>query len=319
MTISVLGLPDPPYVPPPLNPGWERAQVVWEAWDGSTWTLSDPDGGVFVVRGGMRGLGMPTGIKHYRDQSPATHGAQWRGLVYESREVFWPLYLYADGGTREWVERDAAFWASLHPEHEGRLSIIVPGVSTRSLMLRLESDGGWAPEMDPTFFGWAQYGITLMADQPLWEGSPVRLTWAAGTPPLFHGGETPGDPIIRIASGRTASTATVTNPGQAEAWATWTFYGPLGATGAMVTVDGRDIDVPFEVVAGDKVVIDTSPREQTAYLVHPDGSSEDVFGLLGAFEPWPIQAGDAADLTLLLRDGTGSIGLEMVPLHLRAW
>lgn len=319
MTIAVLGTYVPPPPPPPLNPGWERMRVHWFGGDGSEWSLHDPEGGVFLMRGGIRGLGMRK-PKHYRDESPAVYGSFWRGLTYESEEVFWPIYLYSDVSTREYVELDRAWWRSLNPERTGIWEIEIPGVSRRHLHLRFKDDGDWSPDLDPTFVGWAQYGIRLTADQPLWEeAEPLRRVFEPDPPVPFHGGTTPGAAVINISSGRSVATASVTNPGDVEAWPTWTFEGPLDEDGAMVTVDGHDIDVPFAVLAGDKVVVDTRPTEQTATLVHANGTTEDVFTQLGTFDPAPIQAGDAADLTLLLRAGTGKIVLEMVPLYLRAW
>jgi hypothetical protein len=281
------------------------------------WDLTNPDGGVFLVRGGIRGLNMPK-VRHYRDKSPAVHGASYRGTTYDEREAFWPIMLYSDSTSRDFVELDSAFWRSLHPEHEGTWTITVPGVSTRSIRLRLEDDGDPSPEMDPTFLGWAQYGIRLIADQPFWEATALHREWQADVPADFFGGTTPGDPIIVISSSRSAATAEVTNPGDVEAWPIWTFT-DMGAAGAHANVDGHSIFFEFAIASGDRLVVDTRPTEQTAFLYHPDGSYDDVFTSLTSYDPAPILSGNAAVLDLELLDNVGQIDLDLMPLYHRAW
>lgn len=318
MTSIVLGqaVPRPPR--PPVNPGWDRARVLWRGWDGSEWDLTDPRGGVFLVRGGMRGLGMPK-IEHYRDRSPAVHGAFYRGTSYAPREVFWPVFLYHDGSTREWVERDRAWWDSLHPEHEGVLTVEVPGVSSRSIRVRLEDDDDWVPEVDPAFMGWASYGVRLQADQPLWEGQAAPGNeWTADDPVPFHGGKTPGAPVIRISSGRTMAAATLTNPGDVEAWPIWTFNGPTGEAGATATIAGRTVSVALELALGEKVVIDTRPTEQTAFKYSATGSITDVFEYVNEIDFAPVPARSTVDL-VLTTSGSGRISVDLTPLYLRAW
>lgn len=310
MTAAVLAVVVPPPPPPPNSPGWESIEVTWEAYDGSLWRLTDPRSGIFIMRGGVRGLGTPKGV-HYRDQSPAVHGATWRGLTYDPREVFWPIYLYSDASTAEYIKLDRAFWDSLHPEYEGTMTVRVPGFTARKIRLRYIDDGNWTPERDPAFVGWTTYGITLQADQPLWEGETVvGGPWQASTPVPFHGGTDPGDPIINISKGRTLATATIHNPGQIEAWGKWKIDGPC--TSATIDIDGHVTEVPIELEVNQSVTIDMRPTEQTA--LRENGT--DVFELLGETDFAPIPAGGNATLTLDV-DETGAISVELVPLYFR--
>lgn len=312
MSSILLGVYVPPPPPPPNSPGWEATEVTWEGADGSLWRLTEPSLGVFIMRGGMRGLGRPKKTD-YRDQSPAVHGATWRGLSYEPREVFFTAYLYSDVGTKEYVTLDRAFWDSFDDEIEGTLTVRVPGFPARKLRLRLVDDGNWAPERDPSFYGWTTYGMTLQADQPLWEAAaPIVDSWRASTPTAFFGGLTPGAPIITISRGRTLAAATITNPGDVEAWPIWTVSGPC--TSATISVDGHEIEVPIELEEGESVRIDTRPTEQTALRENGD----DVFTLLGETDFAPIVPRRAGFSTLALDiDSTGKIGIELTPLYLR--
>jgi hypothetical protein len=222
------------------------------------------------------------------------------------------VYLYNDTSTIEYMQLDRAFWDSLHSELEGTMTVRVPGFSKRSLRLRLVDDGNWTPERDPAFVGWTTYGITLQADQPLWEGEPVTGgPWGAAAPVPFHGGTDPGDPIINISTGRTLSTATIANPGKVLAWPVWTVHGPC--TSASITVDGHEIEIPIELEEGESVTIDTRPTEQTALRENGD----DVFGDLGETDFAPIPAGGASSLVLDI-DSTGSISVTLTPLYFRA-
>jgi len=305
-----------PYIPPPPvygTPGWERMILTWTGWDGSVWDLTHPDGGVFLTRGGVRGLGMPDKINHYRDENATIDGAYWRGLKYGPREVYWPTHLFNDASTREWTDFDRAFWKSLHPRREGVWSVTVPGVSTRTLRLRLTSDGSWAPEVDPTFFGWTDYPITLQADQPLWVGGTIAREFegVGGTP--FFGGTTAGDPIIVIGSGRTLSTASITNPGDEDAWPRWKVTGP--STMATVAVAGHTVEIPVTLADATKwISIDSDPTVQS--IVDQDGN--DVFESMGAIDFGAIPAGETVNLSLSMT-GTGKIRVEFDPLYLRAW
>ena len=158
--------------------------MVWTGWDGSTWDLSDPKGGVFLT-GDIEGLGMPT-HQAWIGESPATHGQYYRGHVVEPRPVFWPLYLYSDVGTDEWLELDRAFWRSLHPGKHGTWSVTTLRGGTRSLSCRFVDDGRKAFQRDPLLRGWATYGVSLVADSPFWTGEPVRRTWSDGPSSDFY-------------------------------------------------------------------------------------------------------------------------------------
>lgn len=317
MTVGILAQPIPRLPRPSMDDGWDRMRVLWTGWDGSQWDLTNTQGGVFLVRGGFRGLGMPP-IEHYRDRSPAVPGAFYRGTSYGPRGIFWPTYMFHDGSSRDFVELDRAFWESLHPEHEGTMTVEVPGVSSRSVQARLETDDDWAPEVDPTFFGWASYGIRLQADQPLYAGEPYHQFWEAAPLVPFFGGTSPGAPIIRISNGRSMSRAKVTNPGDVEVWPTWTIHGPTDASGVTITVAGRSIVIPIPLAEGERVEVDTSPFSGSALRYSSSGSIADVFTALGDVDFEPIPSREEIDL-VIDTSGTGNVDVDFTPLYLRAY
>lgn len=158
--------------------------MTWVGWDGLEWDLTDPGSGVFLRGEGVEGLNMPT-HQAWVGASPATHGQYYRGHVVEPRPVFWPVHVYSDAGSVEWLERDRAFWRSMHPGKHGKWSVTTTG-GTRSLSCRFVDDGRHAFPMDPMFRGWASYGVSLIADNPFWTGEPVRRTWAQSTAQGFY-------------------------------------------------------------------------------------------------------------------------------------
>jgi hypothetical protein len=297
----------PPTSPPAVASPWVGVSMSWRGWDGSTWELTNSDSGVFLMSGGVEGLAMPA-HQAWVGQSPAVHGQFYRGHVVEPRQVFWPLFLYSDVSSEEWVARDRAFWRSLHPGKHGMWLATVPGRGERTLSCRFADDGQHAFEMDPVFRGWAKYGVTLIADDPFWRGTPVRRSWAQSTAEGFYG---PGNPLFRISSGAQLGTATMTNSGDVEAWPQWTITGPL--TSVTVGVDGRTIQWTVELVAGDVLVIDTDPAVQSAWL-----NGADVTAQLGAVDFAPIPAGEDRTLSLQMT-GTGTVEATITPRHYRAW
>lgn len=283
--------------------------MVWTGWDGSVWELTKPQAGVFMTGTGVEGLGMPT-HQAWISESPAVHGQSYRGHVVEPRPVFWPIYLYSDAGSKEWLELDRAFWRSLQPGKHGQWSVTTPGGGKRSLSCRFVDDGQHVVQHDPMMRGWALYGVSLIADNPFWTGEPVRRTWAQSTASDFYGGPAKA-PVFHISSGSQLSTATMTNEGDLEAWPVWTIKGPL--TSVTVGVDGATIQWNAALTVTDILVIDTDPTIQSAWL-----NGVDVTDQLGTADFAPIPAGLELPLSLTMA-GTGSVEAAITPRHYRAW
>lgn len=299
-----------PYVPPaPPGSVWQALPLTWTGWDGSEWNMSDPDSGL-VLLAGARGFGMPP-MQHWRSQSPAVPGARWRGAVADSREVFWPVKVWKDTGAQDWVVRDRAFWRTLDPQKTGTWTVTLPDGSRRSLTLRLKDDGNPVWNLMPTLYGWAHYGITLTADDPFWAGDPVQRSWAApGAGTDFFNGASKA-PTFNIASANTLDTATLSNPGDVDAYLKWTAYGPF--TSVTVGVNGSTVVAPITATAGQVLTIDTDPSVLAATL---DGT--DVTAQLTSSEFVPLPPGEDVTLSLAM-SGTGYIAASFTPKYYRAW
>lgn len=301
-----LAPPEPPVV-------WVGLSMKWIGWDGSEWSLSDPSTGT-VMLPGVRGFSMPPVI-HYRAAHASAPGARWRGSTVDVREVFWPIQIYSGGGSTEWLSLDHAFWDTMNPNQTGQWRVIQPDGTIRTLRLRFVNDGDMTFGADPAVTGWTNYGITLAAEQPYWEGTPVSALWLAGSQVPFFPGS--GGPAFAISPSNTLADAKLTNPGDVDSYITWRVFGPVSS--ATVGVNGRTISIPFSIPAGQVLEIDTSPAGQIA-LQGPAGGAMTVdrTSELGAlnFAPLPARAQSAMSLSMT---GTGSVTATFTPLYYRAW
>lgn len=286
--------------------------MEWIGWDGSRWSLTDPSQGT-VMLPGVRGMNMPP-IIHHRAAHASLPGARWRGNSVDIREVFWPIQIYTNMGSLEWLAIDRAFWATMDPKKTGTWVVVQPDGTTRSLKLRFVDDGEQTFQHDPALDGWSNYGITLAAEQPYWEGAPISGLWQAGSQNPFFG---TGAPVFTISPSSTIADAKITNPGDVSSYVVWRAYGPI--TTATVGVNGRNITIPFSIPAGEVLEINTSPSGQIA-LQGPVGGplTVDKTPSLGSIDFAPLPAREQSSLSLSMT-GTGSIVATFTPLYYRAW
>lgn len=304
---------EPPtiYEPPPSDPGRSHYTIWWEGWDGSNWSLSDEQSGLVMMRG-ARGFGGIT-IENHRDEHASLAGSRWRDFRALNREFFLPLHVYSDGSSDDWVKHNRAFLRTMRAGKQGWIHIIHPDGHHRRIQARYDKGLEEAFEMDPAFYGWATYGIYLTAEQPYWErANPVRGIWRAPDPRYFFGGgsEPTDAPPFGISEEQNVTTATITNPGDVEAWPTWIYRGP--ATSATVGVDGRTVDIPIALLEGESITINMDPQVQAA--LRENGN--DVTSQLGSFEFAPIPEGASVPLDIqLIGAGGGSIEILLTPLY----
>jgi hypothetical protein len=283
----------------------------WEAWDGSNWSLSDESSGL-VLKRGVRGLGRITQENH-RDEHESLAGSRYRDFRATNRDIFLPVHVYSDGDSDAWVKHNRAFTKTMRAGKTGWLHIIHPDGEHRRIQARYEKGLDEAFDLDPAFFGWATYGIYFIAEQPYWEAAtPIGDNWRSPEPVYFFGGgSSPGNgPPFGISDEKDVSTATITNPGDVEAWPKWVYRGP--ATSASVGVDGEVVEIPIALLEGQSITLDLNPYEQSA--IRENGT--DVTNQLGTFDFSPIPPGESVALDItLVGTGGGSVELELTPLY----
>jgi hypothetical protein len=297
---------DAPAPIPSMESDWASLSLIWRGWDGSVWDLNSRENGVLIYRGGVEGMHNPRITKH-ASTSRAVPGSRQRGWRAEARDVFWPIYLWGDSSA-QWRERNNAFLRTIHPDLPGTWE--VTGAETRTLSLTGTFGDPHSYDIDPQLSGWVQYGVTLEAEQPYWAGPKIkRGPWKAPASRSFI--DPAGSPPLHISKGSAFGSATIPNPGDVEVWGVWTGIGPL--SDIAVGIDDTIVTVPFDLDAGDVLIIDTDPRNPSVTL-----NGVDAEELLGLQDYAAVAPGDEVDLQVDAA-GAGSIEFSLVPLYFRAF
>lgn len=295
---------------------WTHNQHTWIDWQGVEWDLSGGTSGV-VLLDGVRGIGMPV-VQAFKATPAGLHGSRWRGMNVPERDVFWPIELFEDAGSQAWIDHDARWWATLHPERVGLWKVTQPSGVYRTLTCRFVDDGQKAYDVAPELVGWVDYSIALVAEDPFWYGQPELRLWGPEDEQNYYGGTGGGGfgPPYFISSGSSASSATIPNPGDVEAWPTWTVYGP--ATSATVGIGSELIEVPITLADETEWVrIDTSPYagETSQRAIDQDGVDRTLELGTVDFAAIPPAAEAVLNVTLV---GGGQVEGRIVPAYLRA-
>lgn len=323
-----------PYIPPapPVSP-FRGLGMVWTGWDGTTWDLTSADKGVFIENErGLRGLTMPEHERWSRS-APLVPGSTHMGHQVKDRSVFWPLVVYTDASSEEWIARDRALWKSMHPDREGTWTVTHPNGERRYLKCRFLDDNNHTWKSDQILKGWDRYGITLLADYPYWRGPVVTQSFAEPDPVDFIDPE--DEAVITISSAGSFAAASLSNPGDIDESPTWWLHGPY--TSAEVGVGSRLITVPFAVADGKTLVVDTRPTSRTAKLIDsPDltkpvvdqmefveealatavnktkelGATTNMNGVVPSGSDQPIS---------VAMSGSGEVRVLLTPSYRRAW
>jgi len=298
--------------PPPPRDLWTGARMFMNTSDGKRWAFAGGYGSGVRMKSGVRGLSNPDYVIH-KTPYASLAGSRYRGSRAVDREVFWPIWVWNDQGDQEWMDYDASFWAHMDPDEVVVWEVEQPNGTSRYLDVRFVSDNGATFEKAPGMRKWVPYGINLSAEQPYWRGEKQTPSWGAGlTPvPFFGGIGSPGGPPFYISSDALVENATVYNEGDVDTWPRITFEGPF--TNVEVTINGFTIAYAPDIAAGSKLVVDTDPTVQGAFL-----NGTRVTNQLSPRQFAPLPARSQVPVTLNVT-GTGTVSMEFTPLFRRAW
>jgi hypothetical protein len=297
-----------PFAPPVVaGPTFSGIRSTWTGWDGSEWDLRDWRRGVTLLFDGVKGLHNPR-IDKFRSESSSVPGHRLRGWRTAGRDVFWPVQVYGDGSD-QWLAVYDAFFDSIHPDREG-VWTVETATSKRTLRLTGVFDDEHSFARDPYLAGWATFPIDLEAAQPYWEGAPVIAGPFTSAEPVDFIPEG-GAPPFHISEASTFASASIRNPGDVEAWLRAVIDGPL--TAVTLGADGWSVSVPFDVPEGQRLLIDSDPRNVTATL---DGVN--VTAELGLVDFAPVEPRQRTSLEIGAV-GAGSVKVELTPLYFKAF
>lgn len=286
--------------------------ITWTGWDGSQWDLRTGD--VRLTNGGIEGL-MSFKFDSFTTDSAARDGQRFQGWRAGPRSVLLPVLLGRGDMTElDWLATERAWWRTMRPGQYGTLTVTGPDGGVRQIKLRFVDDGGHAHAIDPTRKKLTGYALNMIADDPYFYGpNPWSLTFApsAEQPSFFSTGS-----VFGIASSFTADGATLTNPGDVDAYPVYELAGPL--TAFKITNDKAVLSGNITVGATQKLVIDNSPVMQTAYLYNANGTYTNVLPQLTSFGFGSIKPGTDIKLGVLLT-GTGTLTVSGQPRYFKAW
>lgn len=296
----------PPRPSIPVAPEVAHLGMTWEGPDGSRWDMGDWRGGVFFTAGGIEGLDDPP-WRDYTSSSPAVAGQTPRGGRDLPRPVFWPVGVFSDASSQQWVNLNRQWWRSLSRTEYGRWTVTQPSGEKRWLECRRAVTGGHSFVSDPSARRWEVYGIPLVADWPYWRGDPVVRPFTVGDPDARdYVDPTTLDEVYFISKGQTIATASIPNPGDVSSWLTWTAEaGATGMQGVVLGVGTQLIGLTVDLDPGDVLTVDT--RRQTTTL-----NGVRARGLLNPHEFTPVQPGASVPLNIAAT-GSGTITAELVP------
>lgn len=303
-------------VTPSVQPVYEERRYGISLWlvpdDESlpTWRLTNGEDNGIILMPGMRGLGKAES-QEFAEEYASIDGEYYFGERTLPREVFLPLHVFHDGSSQDWIDRDSLLWKSFRRGAHSTLYAQHPNGTIRSLRVRYARGGEEGYDLDPSFFGWATYGIYLRASQPHWEGAAVFQEWVQSEQPPFYSAEAPALPF-NISYPSFTEFGYMTNPGDIDVWPKVTLSDGI-APGAEIVIAGGSVQVPFEIPDGEILVIDYSPSEQSAFL---DGV--DVTRDLGTYGFRRFPAGEQVQVGIDLAGTSGKARIDLVPRYERA-
>jgi len=301
--------------PPAISTGPVPLSVIYVDPDGGQWSLSDRDGDVHVTAltglGGPPSLltviGLPGGGALPQQMIPAIRTIIL-GLFVEAGEQGDFLALQDSLARAFWTQRGGAPSA-------GTLIVGRPDGTARQIAVYCTTGLDQADD-DSTKSGlaWSTYTLTFQAPDPLFaDAEPVTIEFVAtpvgaGVPPM---------PPVDLAPGSVLGLTTVTNSGDADAYAVWTIFGPGTPVLSNLTT-GLAFGLNAPLGPTEVVTVDTRPGMQSAI----DGTGANRWANLVQADPrdlWPLLPGDNdLDLTLGGSGPTSAIVMSYTRRWLRA-
>lgn len=274
-------------------------------WMGRTWNLTDPASPVFKMEGwkGLEGAA----YDHWYSTAPTLDGATWGGMRVERGEVSGPVFV-SGPDLATFLAEHALFLRSLNPAREGYLRRVRPDGDYRQIACRSDAPPVRASDRDMLVDLFVTYGLTFSTD-PYWQGPAVErlFEYEVGVP-FFPG------PPFTLGKNFSIEDATITNPGDVEAFPTWRVTAPF--TAFQVGVGGALVKATLTKATG-YVDIDMNPDRLTV----TDEAGVDRWSSLTDAAFTSIPPGDELPLALSVTGAAvgSSVRLAFVPRYWSAW
>lgn len=251
--------------PPPVDtgPGYQSGQppagtmrATWIDPDGRVWELSGPhEVHGWLTRPEIAGWGAAP-VTMVTDPL-ARGGVSVRHQRREPRRLTWPLNIYGNSHAEFLTRYRALMRAFTSTKYKGagilRIARTGEGVEAAREIEALYEDGfAGEPRENWTF---ANPNLTLFCPDGFWRSTErefVRRSYStAGTPYLA--------PYRTVSSSQVLGDTTVNNPGDVEAWPSWTIRGPATQLVATNRTTGESFTLTHTLAAGQTATITITP------------------------------------------------------------
>lgn len=277
-------------VPDAPQPVWTEdvgtMVATWTTPDGDIIQLSDtsPSLGWFTTAGpGGWGANPVTLVS----DPIAAGGEQVRFIRSEARRITWPLHVY--GRTYQEFQKRyrkimRAFTMTTQRRAPGVLTVYLPDGSARWIAAYYEA--GFGGESGENWL-FANPVLTLYCPDGYWSdvnSLTISRAGGAGAAGGFY------SPFISLGQSQVVGDSVVTNPGEIDAWPTWTITGPLTRFVATNATLGVKFALSTTLAAGQQVRITTlRPTVRGPGDANLTGSLDWPSAVL-----WPLVPGDNA-------------------------
>lgn len=310
--VGVVAPTPPPPVTPPHSPPPPPAQIPEIGYasisyidpHGTVWPMTDASASVFALADGVSGMGAAP-VTLTTDPLPRG-GVKLRHVQPQARTIVWPVHVEADTHQEfidSWRAMGKAFTDTLR-YGPGILDIARPDGTRRQIKVRYQE--GWEGLGQPgTGINWDNAVVTLLAEDPYYfDPDPVTITLTNAPPSNYL------NPYFTVSSAEVLGSATITNPGDVDAWPSWSIAGPA----TLVTITRTDTGDSFvldpnasgiahgNLLTGQTVTVVTDP---------PSVRYQDNTNWIGALNwpsavLWGLQPGENDMIIELDGAGTGS-------------
>lgn len=303
----------------PGNPVQELdiPKATWVDPRGNEWPLTQPDAYPWFTTRGVSGINSASPLSITSDDQPRG-GTTVRHIQPGSRSIVWPLLV--EGPThsqflQHYRELMRAFTMTRR-YGPGRLIISRPDGTSREIDAYYQE--GWADTPEGSM-RWELVALMLYCPSPFWRGRT-----AVRDQRTYQGSQLPSYLSIfpQVATARSlGQRSTVVNPGDVEAWPTWTIRGPMESVQAINHTLARSWSLSATafrgspLALGETVTVTTDP----ARVIGP--AIDGYTGWAGALnwpgaELWPVDEGENDVEYIAVGGGAGSeIELSFLPRY----
>lgn len=225
--------------------------ATWTDPTGAVWPLSDTSDDVgWFTTNGPAGWHATT-YEIVTDPLPRG-GEQVRFIRSKPGSITWPIYVWGDTHL-QYVERHRqlrrAFTMTVHRGTVGVLRVQRPDSTAREIScyysagLEGEAGEGWL---------WSKDAITLFCPDGYWRDvEPITVTRSYQTGVDFL------NPFPSISAGLSLGDTEIVNPGDVDAWPSWTITGPMDSISASNLSTGLQFSLNYTLAAGEQITITT--------------------------------------------------------------